>query len=125
MPAAGLANRIRKFLCCHSGNFAGLMAVASLPLMGSIGVTGAGSITTREKLDEQTLQIFTNAKNADVLIFVFGYGVASGSDAESLLKNCSGRFERHDYYFSLSDEGSLDAAFSNIRDQLTDLRLFG
>jgi hypothetical protein len=101
------------------------MAVASWPLMGAIGVTVVVSMTTREKLDEQTLKICTHAKNAGVLIFVVGYGVASGSDAESLLKNCSGGFERHDYYFSVLDEGSVDAAFNNIRDQLTDLRLWG
>jgi hypothetical protein len=101
------------------------MAVASLPLMGSIGVTVAGSMTTREKLDEQTLKTCTHAKNAGVLIFAVGYGVVSGSYAESLLKNCSGGFKRHHCYFSVSDEGSLDAAFNNIRDQLTYLRLWG
>jgi hypothetical protein len=87
------------------------------------GIDSPNTKNTSQKLDEQTLKTCELAKAAGVSIFVIGYGVVPGSNEEIFLSSCSGGQENLTYYFNVSDQADIDAAFSSIKEDMLAISL--
>jgi hypothetical protein len=88
------------------------------------GLPAPGGMTSRSKLDAHMLATCANMRAARIELYVVGYGVASGSLEESLLRQCAGGSEPLQYYFPVTGD-SIDAAMATIRSQIVDMRLAG
>ena len=73
-------------------------------------------------LDSRTKTLCDNIKRQGILIYVIGFEVVAGSNADTLLQYCaSGPFGT--YYFRSPNAAALQASFGLVANQLSSLRL--
>ena len=105
----------------HYGNRGSTYSPFGYFANGRLGYTNASN--WRAVMDKATLQACTNAKNAGVQIYTVGFSVPSDPiDPQGLniLLNCA---TKPSMYYAPTDGNALIAAFQDIANQMSGLRL--
>lgn len=100
----------------NNANYQNLLKVANDTWTSYLG-------TSRNMLDEMTLQACTNAKAAGIEVFTIGFSTPTDpidTQGLNLMKSCATNDE---HYFSAANADQLNAAFSSIGVGLGNLRL--
>ena len=85
---------------------------------------GQNPNTWTEAMDAHLVEVCTNAKEGQVIIYSIAFDVANGSSIKQVLEGCaSDRPGGGKYYYDARDSSKLAAAFKEIADSLKRLRL--